>query len=394
MRDLLLLVQRIPYPPNKGDKIASWNLLKYLSERYRVHLGAFVDDPHDWQYADTLRERCASVHLEGIDPARRKLWSLHGLATGEPLSVAFYRHRAMQAWVDARLAEGVDRIVAFSSAMARYVTGATRAHRVMDFVDIDSDKWRQYAAQQPWPMSWLYRREARLLLAWERRIAREFDWSAFVSDAEAADFRRMAPESAARTVTLSNGVDAEFFTPEADHPNPYPAGKRVVVFTGAMDYYPNVDAVEWFARQVLPAARVRWPDLAFYIVGGKPTPAVRALEGEGVVVTGRVADVRPYLAHAAAVTAPLRIARGIQNKVLEGMAMARTVITSPQGLEGIAARPGAELLVADTPEQHLEALGRVLAGLDLGAAARARVLAEYAWPARLAKPDVLLEPGA
>jgi sugar transferase (PEP-CTERM/EpsH1 system associated) len=240
-------------------------------------------------------------------------------------------------------------------------------------------------------MSWIYQRESRLMLEWERRVAREFNWSAFISDAEAADFRRMAPESAHKVATLSNGVDADYFSPQRDYPNPYPADAKTIVFTGAMDYFPNVDAVEWFAREVMPPLRQRWPGVLFYIVGGKPSPKVQALAGDDITVTGRVEDVRPYLAHATAVTAPLRIARGIQNKVLEGMAMARTVITSPQGLEGIDAEPGIELLTADTPSDYLDRFAQVLAGLDLGGAARARILQDYAWPARLAPLASMLE---
>lgn len=391
MNDLLLLVQRCPYPPNKGDKIASWHLLKYLASRYSVHLGAYIDDPHDWQYAELLRQRCASAYLADLRPAWGKARSVAGLFTGEALSVAYYRHAGMQRWVDARLADGVRRIVVFSSAMARYVMHAHDRIRVMDFVDLDSDKWLQYARATHWPMSWVYRREGRRLLEWERRIAAEFNHSLFVTDEEAADFRRLAPESARKVGVLSNGVDANYFTPEGDYPDPHPPGVRQIVFTGAMDYRPNIDAVLWFAREALPLIRRQRPDIGFTIVGSRPAPEVRTLaQLAGVQVTGRVDDVRPYLAHAAVVVAPLRIARGIQNKVIEGMAMARTVVCSPQGHAGIGAIPGEEVLVADGPQDFSASCLRVLDGLDLGAAARRRVLADYDWDARLAVLDGLL----
>lgn len=395
MKDLLLLVQRCPYPPNKGDKIASWHLLKYLAARYAVHLGTYIDDPHDWQYADVLRQHCASTYLAGLRPGVSKVKSLAGFITGEPLSVAYYRHAGMQGWVDERLAQGVGRIVVFSSAMARYVMRATGPIRVMDFVDIDSDKWLQYARASRWPMSWVYRREGRRLLKWERRIAAGFDASLFVTEDEAADFRRLAPESAARVGVLSNGVDAEYFSPAGDYPDPHPPGGQQIVFTGAMDYRPNIDAVTWFTREALPLIRRQRPDTGFCIVGSRPSPEVRALEQlPGVRVTGRVDDVRPYLAHAAVVVAPLRMARGIQNKVIEGMAMARTVVCSPQGHAGIGAVDGEELLVADGPGAFAEACLRVLEGLDLGPAARRRVLADYDWDARLARLDALLADAA
>ena len=392
MPELLFLAHRIPYPPDKGDKIRAWHLLEHLSRRYRLHLGAFVDDPEDWRHADTLRRVCASTHLVGIDPRWGKLRTLSGLLTGDPLTLPFYRHAGMQDWVDQRLAGGVDRVLAYSSAMARFVIGRPGIRRIMDFVDIDSDKWRQYAPTKPWPLSWLYRREGERLLAWERRVAAEFDASLFVSAAEAADFRRLAPESAARVGHYHNGVDADYFSPERGYPDPYPADVRAVAFTGAMDYWPNVDAVVWFAHEVLPALRATRPEILFAIVGGKPSAEVQALaDRDGVLVTGRVEDVRPWLAHAAAVVAPLRIARGIQNKVLEGMAMARTVVATPQALEGIDALPDQEILRAADKAAMTAAVLRALEAPSLGGAARLRVMRDYNWASNLARVDQLLE---
>jgi sugar transferase (PEP-CTERM/EpsH1 system associated) len=394
MADLLFLVHRIPYPPNKGDKIRAWHLLAHLARDHRVHLGAFVDDADDWRHADTLRELCASVHLAGIDPRLGKLRALTGLLTGEPLTLPFYRDAGMRRWVDARYADGLDGVLVYSSAMARFVMEHRGTRRIMDFVDIDSDKWRQYAPTKSWPLSWLYRREARELLAWERRVAAEFDAGLFVSAAEAADFRVLAPESASKIDYFHNGVDAGFFSPDHDFANPFAPGKRAIVFTGAMDYWPNVDAVTWFAREVMPELRATRmagaPDWLFAIVGGKPTPEVQALAAADILVTGRVDDVRPYLTHATVVVAPLRIARGIQNKVLEGMAMARPVVTTPQALEGIRALPGREVLVADDAGTMRQAIEAAAGRADLGPAARARVLADFDWTRNLGRVDALL----
>lgn len=390
--ELLFLVHRIPYPPDKGDKIRSYHLLRHLARRYRVHLGAFVDDPEDWRHADALRSMCASVHLVGIRPLLAKLWALGALVSGEALTLGYYRHPDMAAWVRQRLDAGVRRVVGYSSAMARFVIDSQGVRRVMDFVDMDSDKWRQYAETRPWPLSWLYRREAERLLAWERRVAAEFDASLFVSEQEAADFRRAAPETADRVGWYGNGVDAEYFSPDRPYDNPYPAGIEALVFTGAMDYWPNVDAVTWFAREVFPVVREQRPAAAFYVVGSRPTTEVQALaRAPGVHVTGRVADVRPYLAHAAAAVAPLRIARGVQNKVLEAMAMARTVVVSPQALEGVRALPAEEVLLADGAEAFVRATLDALQGADLGAAARQRVLQDHAWAACLARVDLLID---
>ncbi len=392
MQDLLFLAHRIPYPPNKGDKIRAWHLLDFLSRHYRIHLGAFVDDPEDWRYVEFLRGRCASTCLIGLDPKLGKLRSLTGLLTGQPLTLPYYRHTGMQRWVDVLLSHGMARILVYSSAMARFVMTARHARRVMDFVDVDSDKWRQYALTKPWPVSWLYRREGGRLLDWERKVAAEFDASLFVSAREAEDFRSMAPECATRVGHYNNGVDAGYFSPDRDYADPYPEAAEAIVFTGAMDYWPNIDAVKWFAAAVLPELLKQRPNLLFAIVGSRPGGEVSALASRpGVLVTGRVDDVRPYLAHARAVVAPLRIARGIQNKVLEGMAMARTVVGTPQALEGIEALPGKEIRVAEDAAGLVRETLLALEGPDLGGAARARVQADFSWETNLAEVERLLE---
>jgi sugar transferase (PEP-CTERM/EpsH1 system associated) len=400
MSDLLFLAHRIPYPPNKGDKIRAWHLLEHLTKTHRVHLGAFIDDPEDWRYAEKMRAVCASTYLVGINPRWGKLRALSGLLTGQPLTLPYYRHAGLQRWVDARLAAGVGNVLTYSSAMARFVIDHKATRRVMDFVDIDSDKWRQYAPTKTWPLSWLYQREGEKMLAWERQVAAEFDASLFVSSAEAADFQTLAPESAAKVSYYHNGVDADYFSPERDYPNPYPAAAEVIVFTGAMDYWPNIDAALWFAAEVLPLLRQSLPNCLFAIVGSKPAAEVQALASQAnILVTGRVEDIRPYMAHARVVVAPLRIARGIQNKVLEGMAMAKTVVATPQALEGIAAIPDHEIRVAaDAASQAAAVLAAMrevsndtTAGTLIGAAARRRVMQDFSWENNLARVDKLLE---
>lgn len=399
MDELLYLVHRIPYPPNKGDKIRSFHLLRHLARRYRVHLGAFVDDPADWVHEKALGQWVTGrLCLRPLPRARATLRSAQGLFTGEPLTLPYYRDRALQRWVDAVLEDtGVRRVLVYSSSMAPYVLGRQDGRRrVIDFVDIDSDKWRQYAASRPWPLSWIYRREARRLAAFEQRIALDFDASIFVSEAEAALFRRQVPQAAARVLALANGVDTDYFRPDGGFPNPYPADVLPLVFTGAMDYWANVDAVRWFCHEVWPGLLAAFPRAVFHIVGARPSAAVMALGRlPGVVVTGAVPDVRPYLAHGRIALAPLRIARGIQNKVLEAMAMARPTVVSPQALEGIEARPGDELLVAHTAAEFLAHCRALLEdpgrAARLGERARRRVVADYGWDARLTGLDAFLE---
>jgi len=388
VEDLLLLIHRIPYPPNKGDKIRSYHLLKHLARDYRVHLATFVDDADDWQHVPTVEKMCASSHFASLNPTLARVRSLGALVKNRSLSLDYYRDAGMQRWVDQTVAaHKIERVLVFSSAMAQYADKYPNARRVVDFCDVDSDKWRQYADKKSWPMSWLYRHEARQLLSYERQVAREYDASLFVSEPEAALFRQLAPESDARIGFFSNGVDTDYFSPAAAGPSPFKEGERAIVFTGAMDYWPNVDAVQWFAQDVMPLLRARFPDLTFYIVGARPTPAVLELgKQSNIVVTGTVPDVRPYIAHARAAVAPLRIARGIQNKVLEAMAMATPVVVSPQALEGIEAEPGRELVLAQDAACYVDAIAALLARGDnqIGLAARARVERKYSWPSNLA----------
>ncbi|MGW8389866.1 TIGR03087 family PEP-CTERM/XrtA system glycosyltransferase [Pseudoduganella sp. HUAS MS19] len=397
MEDLLLLVHRMPYPPNKGDKIRSWHLLRHLAQRYRVHLATFVDDPDDWQHVPVLQEICASSHFLPLAPRAARVRSLGALLRNRSLSYDYYRDAGMRRWVDNTMRQhGIGRIVVFSSPMAQYAEAWPQARRIVDFCDVDSDKWRQYAERKPWPASALFGYEANRLLRYEREIAAASHASLFVSAPEAELFRKLAPESAARTGWISNGVDTAYFAP-GGFADPYAAGDRALVFCGAMDYWPNVDAVQWFASEVLPPLRARNPAVRFVIVGARPSAEVQALASQpGVTVTGTVPDVRPYVAHAALSVAPLRVARGIQNKVLEAMAMARAVLVTPQALEGIEAGIGRELLLAEGAQQWLAAACDALAGPPaaletIGAAARARVVADYSWDARLAPLDRMIE---
>ncbi len=395
MDHLLFLVHRIPYPPNKGDKIRSYHMLRHLAQRYHVHLGTFIDDADDWQYVDTVKKLCGDTHFAALNPRLARVRSLGGMIGGRPLTLDYYQNKGMQSWVDQVIRKySIQKILVFSSAMAQFVALGESSRRVVDFVDIDSDKWAQYAKTKNWPMNWIFQREAKQLLRYERKIAASFDASLFVSPQESELFKSLAPESSEKVGYFSNGVDADYFSPVHNLPNPYGANESTIVFTGAMDYWPNVDAVQWFVQEVLPAVLAARPDTVFYIVGSRPTAQVQALATyHGVRVTGAVPDVRPYLAHARVAVAPLRIARGIQNKVLEAMAMAKPVIVSSQALEGIDAVPGRDLVLAENANQFIDALVQQLSrgNPELGLCARNKVVAQYAWAANLASIDTLLD---
>lgn len=404
MGNLLYLVHRLPFPPNKGDKVRSYHLLKHLVERHRVFLGTFVDDPADEVYVDTVRGICPDVHIARLIPRTAKLRSIGGLLTHEALGLRYYQNAGLQAWVRQILVEHkIDAVVVFSSVMAQYVANASdiaNPPMLVDFVDVDSAKWSQYASNHKWPLSWLYRREGERLLAFEREVAMRAKHSFFVTANEASLFLEKAPECVDRVEALSNGVDSDFFSPVASRASPFTVDRpsqevMPLVFTGAMDYWPNIDAVSWFVADIFPILRRSWPQVCFYIVGRSPPAAVLALASDAVVVTGTVPDVRPYLQHAAVVVAPLRVARGIQNKILEAMAMARPVVASKSCVDAIDARAGEELIpAADAAEfvHEIDALlksrGRCAA---IGQAGRLRVVTSYSWAAHLSGIDHYLD---
>jgi len=353
---LLFLVHRIPYPPNKGDKIRSYHLLTFLSQYYDIYLGAFIDDPDDKQYKDKVSQYCKGVYLESLNPLMAKFKSVSGLISRQALSIPYYSSAKMQHWVDAVTKKNnIKQFLAFSSPMAQFLQKVPdKSLTIMDFVDIDSDKWQQYCKTHKGIMSLVYAREARYLFDYEKHIAQQFSASLFVSQQEAMMFKKMCPEAAQKIHGISNGVDIDYFSPEYCSASPYNSNKKVLVFTGAMDYWANCDAVIWFANKIFPGLQKRNPDFEFYIVGSKPTEQVMELNSiKGVFVTGRVDDIRPYIKYAFLAVAPLRIARGIQNKVLEAMAMGKAVIATQNAVEGINLPDDIKKLVSTSVAEQL-----------------------------------------
>jgi len=396
MKNLLYLVHRLPYPPNKGDKITSYNQIKYLSTRYNVFLGCFVDDPLDWQYVSNVEKFCTDLCTVKLSPAYSKLLSLRGLFTGEALSLPYYRNRALQRWVDSVLKDQkIDSILVLSGAMAQYVTPNrdNNIRTVLDLEDVDSDKWKLFAKAHNWPLNLIFQRESRQLFSYEREMAKAFDVTLFVSKEEAKMFQNMAPEIAHKVKYRVQGVNSRYFDPALSFENPYGSHTKVLVFTGAMDYWPNIDAVIWFAKDVMPLIRAVVPDICFCIVGMNPVPKVKALgKMPSIIVTGGVPDVRPYLAHAVGAVLPLRIARGIQNKILEAMAMEMPVLATPQAIHGIEPYTGFSPLIADTSVGLAEKAISLLTSQPekQSSATRDYVLKHYNWDTNLQVIDNLL----
>ncbi len=403
MPDLLFLMQRLPYPLIKGEKIRNFHILNYLTKWYDVHFGCLIDDPADFEHIDIIKARCASMFTAPLDRKRAKLTCLSGLLTGEPLSVTFFHDRGLRRWVeDVMTRIKPEMTFVNSSNMAPYILDLPPSgKRVVELGDVNSEKFRSYADAAGPPMRQVYRRETGLVERLERRVALECDWSVLVSEAEAALFRTKVPEAAARIVGISNGVDHHYFDPAPGYPAPFDPSLPAFVFTGTMDYAPNCDAVVWFANEVLPRIRQAHADARFFIVGSNPAEAVNRLAKlDGVTVTGRVPDVRPYVFHATAAVGPMRIARGIQNKVLEAMAMGKPVIVTSGALEGIDATPGREVILADDAETFAAAAIRLIGpggaateeGEALGVAARRLILRRYDWNACLSGFDDLMRP--
>ena len=386
---ILYLCHRIPYPPNKGDKIRSFNLLKALSEQYEVHLGCFVDDDFDYQYVDKLAQWCVEYKCRPQKKWRAKLKGLTAFLTGQPITIPYYSDVQLQRWVDHTLEHyDIDTVVVFSSSMAQFVDKPQyqTLHRVIDFVDVDSDKWRQYAENHGGLMRWVYQREHQLLQKVEQQYCEHFDHSLFVSPDEAALFRTLMPENLSHKIQpLLNGVDIKFFDPAlATVSAEFELDKPYIVFTGAMDYWANVDAVCWFVKHVWPGIVQQHPQLHFMIVGGNPSAEVKELAKiPGIVVTGRVEDVRPYIQHSLLVVAPLRIARGIQNKVLEAMAMNKVVVATAMAMEGINAPQSAWLRQTDAATEFRQYCLDILAQPVFEISARQWIIENFTWTATL-----------
>ena len=376
---VLFLCQRVPYPPDRGDRITTHHFLQHmLDSGANVRVGCLAEENRDLEASSELAQRVQDICVPRIRRPQNGLGSLRGFFSGDPLTLPFFRHRELMARVQEWLREDPpDLVYVYSSSMAQYVVEHRSCPRVMQFAELDSDKWRQYARRSSPLTRWIYHREARLLLEFERRIALDFDISFVVSPAEKALFTEYIPD--VTPIVLPNGVDVDRFRAAGE-------GRRephTAIFTGVMDYRPNVDGVLWFARACWPAIRARFPDAQFLVVGSRPNRAVRALDGQhGIQVTGRVPETQPWFDRAAVAVAPLRLARGLQNKVLEAMSMGLPVVATPAATGGLPTH-GDEILVSATEGDTIAAVCRLMEspGLarQLGMRAATLVREHYRW---------------
>lgn len=326
---ILFLAHRLPYPPNKGDKIRSSWELRSLAERHQVDLACFYNQAEDEKYFDHVARYCEHCYVEKLTPIGSRLRAAGALLRGHPFSTAYFHSAKMQRAIRGALSSRrYDLIFVFSSSMAHYVSDVQDIPKVLDMVDVDSEKWAQYAQRTSAPLSWLWRYEARRLGQHEARLASEFSATLVCTAAEAELLRQRTADP--KVSVVGNVLDASYFDPAATPlPDTIAELQPYVVFAGAMDYRPNVDAVIYFCREILPLVRQAVPNIGFVIAGMNPSRAVRRLGlNPGVKVTGTVPDIRPYLQGAAAAVIPMRLSRGIQNKVLESLAMGLPVITT------------------------------------------------------------------
>lgn len=391
---ILFLSQRVPYPPNRGDRITTYHEIRVLARRHEVHVAALAESEAEAAGVEELRKICPVVDV-AILPRWRSKVQAAGLALSPlPLTLPFYFSPELAAKVAWRLATTqFDLIHAYSSSTAQYVDWAGHLPRVMQFADLDSLKWREMASMTRFPKSAVYSAEAVRLLWYERSVARRFQRCLVVTEEERQEMVRAIPH--ARSAVAANGVDVDYFAPELVE-RLGPAEPDRLVFVGVMDYYPNEEGMEFFCREVLPLIRERRPAVALSIVGARPTDKVKALgELPGVTVTGAVDDIRPFMARAAVAVVPLRLARGVQNKVLEALSMGIPVVCSTAAFTGSKAVAGEHGLVADDPRQLAD---HVVALLEdparraaMGRKGRELMVAQYSWEAQVAKLERLYE---
>lgn len=388
---ILILSQRVPYPPNRGDKITTFHYVRHLANQHEVSIACLADGADDLKNAEELKPIVHRIEAVLLSPMKARIRALCALTHSQPLTIAYFNEPRLHARVRRMMMEErFDAAVVCGSGVAQFVESFDDFPRVIQFADLDSQKWRLYTQWTRPPKKWIYSIEANRLHKYEQHLARTFSRSLVCSTREAEEFQKLIPGSAVDCVP--NGVDLNYFQP-AESQNQKP---NSLIFCGVMNYRPNVDGVDWFCKQVLPLIRKVIPGVSLTICGSSPDQTVQSLQDEpGVSVTGAVPDVRPYMARSEVAVVPLRIARGIQNKLLEAMAMGMPSVATTAAWKGIDAKIGRDLFVEDNPTEFANAVIRLLKDRQLrqtiGQAARSAVEADYRWEDTLAKLDDILE---
>lgn len=389
---ILFVSHRFPYPPTFGSKVRAFNVIRHLAKSHEVTVLSLVRSAEEAKEAAGIAPFChdyRSFRVHNLVQAGKIALALPTMVSA---SEAFFHSAAMRHEIDRRLdSRSFDLVFAHCSAVGPYVEHVKGLPKIMDFCDVDSRKWSDYVAYKPWPVSLGYRWEGWRMAAAERRMAARFDRVTVATRGEVATLAELGVHD--RVDWFPNGVDAEFFSPGAE-----PFDPDLITFVGRMDYFPNEQCMMDFSQRVWPKLRQARPALRLQVVGAAPTARVLALARvDGVSVTGAVPDVRPYVQRSALTIAPLTIARGTQNKILESMAMEVPVVCSRVAADGVDAVPGEHLVVADSDTALCEAVLRLTADpaerARLARAGRARVRSHHAWPNAMERLDGIMAHG-
>lgn len=393
----------MPYPPNKGEKLRTYHQIKHLlAKGHKVSVCTPAHSNEDVQYIDSLNTtKNIPTIFEKIGHSLPRL--IKGLLSFKALSISNFYSPRLQRKLDRFIRENdFDVILCTSSSMAEYVfkSDAVQSHAtsnqavmlLMDFMDLDSDKWKQYSNSSSWPMSWVYTREARLLSRFEQKIQQTFEHCFLISQNEVDLFQEHIG-SKHNIHVLGNGMDTDDFYPAEDKPQ---NSDPVFIFTGVMDYKPNIDAVLWFIDHAWVLIKTKYPQARFIVAGMNPTPAIQNLSNTpGVEVTGFVEEILPYYHQSDYFVAPFTIARGVQNKILQAFACGLPVIASSMGAEGIECKNGEHILIAETADEYLSAIDKLESNPLLKANIRESALKlihnQYSWDGKLKVLDSFLD---
>jgi polysaccharide biosynthesis protein PslH len=399
---ILFITQRVPYPPNKGEKLRTYHQIKHLLDKgYGITVACPIADKQEAEYAQALTDKLG-VEVISAPLRNTAVAYISALLKRQSLSEAKFYSASLMSLIKQALADQpYTAIVCSASSLAQYIwdipaanTPQKNIRKVMDFMDLDSDKWAQYATKAPWPMRWVYSREALKVRQLEQRIVADFDSTFFISQKEVDLFEKQQPQLIQHDVmAIGNGIETEYFSPK---PSQEQHVLATYLFVGVMDYKPNIDAVLWFCEYVWPSILRRTPNAKFVIAGMSPSKVIKDLARQpSIQVTGFVENILPYFHQADVFVAPFQIARGVQNKVLQAMACGIPVITSSLGAEGIEAVQHEELLIANNANEYMEIIAQLTDSKRyqvVANAAIARIAMDYSWGGQLKLLDRLIAP--
>ena len=389
--NILYLCHRFPYPPKRGGKIRPFNMIRHLGQAgHRVTVCSLARSAAEAEEGSGIAPHCAAYEVAVVNEALQVARMVARLPLTTPSSMGYFYSGDLAQKLRRQLAsQRFDLIFVHCSSVAPYVARVQGIPKILDFGDMDSQKWLEYAHSKPFPLSLGYRLEGLKMLAAEKRLARQFDLCTATTRSEWQTLE--AYGTGAVTDWFPNGVDAGYFSPTDGLYD-----SDTVSFIGRMDYYPNQECMKRFCAEVWPLLKQRRPLMKLLIVGADPSPEMRALGGlPGVTVTGSVPDVRPYIRGSAVMVAPLAIARGTQNKILEAMAMGVPVVTSSAAAGGVDAQADKHFLVADNAAEIAAAVLRIVEQpaerQRLANSGRERMCTHHDWSRSMLRLDDIIQ---